>query len=602
MALSENLVSQFAKTVVQKEEPKEATINGVFKVINGKEYVKLDGSNIYTPVESTIVAEDDDKVKVLIKEHSATIIGNITSPSARSKDVNTLKDELDEYGNVIKQMDNSITQQGNSIVQIDNTINQHSSTLNQYDTIINQHGDRINSIDNTIIAQGNAIEANNNSIIAQGNVIDIMNNTITSQGNTITSMNNTIDQQNNRITQNSNTITQQGNTITQQGNTITEQNSKITVLNSAFSIVDGVITGLSGAIVNDLKSTYLDTVYADIDFANINMAAVEKLFTDSGIIKDLVVQSGAITGELVGVTIKGDLIEANSLKADKLVVKGEDGLYYKLNIDGLDHINVSNNDKFILTTSEPTDWEEHYKDYYIISNSEYIHVTGNTAPTWASNTYYKLTSDHQSGLDGTAIIAQSVTADKIQVTDLVAFGATIGGFVIGSNSLHTVNKSTIGSSSAGLYLGADGQINIGDSDNFIIYYKDNNNDWKLRVSTDEMIFGGSSLGDIIDDIRDETTVNLEIESSNGLSFKNNNVSTVLSVIIYRGFDRITDIQTLRQKMGDTVYLQWKWKRITDSDYRIISSSDPRISENGFKLTITDQDVDDTTTFICELNT
>lgn len=595
MALSEDIVSQFAKAIVPKEEPKEATINGTFKTINGKEYVQLDGSDILTPVETSVVAETDDRVKVLIKEHSATVIGNITSPSARSKDLNTLKDEVDEFGNTIQQMDNTIIQQGNSIIQIDNVVNQHSNTLNQHDTVINQHGDRITSIGNTIIAQGNAIEANNNSIIAQGNVIDSMNNTITEHGNNITSINNTVSAQGNQIVQ-------QANIITQQGNTILEQNSNITILNSAFVIRDGVLTGLSGAIVDNLKTNYLNTEYANIDFSNINIAAIATLFTESGIIKDLVVQQGSITGELVGVTIKGDLIEANSLKADKLVVRGEDGLYYKLNIDGLNNISTTQSSKFASLSSKPEDWETNYKNYYIISNGNFVHLTGDEVPTFAANTYYKLNQEHESGLDGTNIIAQTITADKIQVSDLVAFGATIGGFVIGNASIHTASKASIDSDLNGLYLGSDGQIYIGNADNRIKYYKDANNNWKLDIKANEIRFGvgTKTLTEELQEIKDETTTFLQIESSNGLCFKNSGVSTVLTVTVYTGVERITNITDLRKRFGNSIYIQWKWKRLNDNDYGVISASDSRISEDGFKFTLSPQDVDTKVTFLCEL--
>ena len=91
MALSKDVMSQFAKTMVPKQESKEATLNATYKKIDGKEYVQLDGSDILTPVTSSVVAETDDRVKVIIKNHAATVIGNITSPSARNKDLNTLK-------------------------------------------------------------------------------------------------------------------------------------------------------------------------------------------------------------------------------------------------------------------------------------------------------------------------------------------------------------------------------------------------------------------------------------------------------------------------------------------------------------------------------
>lgn len=469
MALSHEVVSQFAKLVDNKPKKDEGvTVKGTYKIIGDIEYVQLDGSDVLTPVESTVEAKTGERVQVLIKDHFATVTGNISSPAARSKDVKDLADTVDEQGNTIQQMDNTIIQQGNSIIQMNTSINQHETTINQHDTKINQQGDQIVSINNTIISQGNSIEANHNAIIAQGNEIDVMNDTITSHGNSITSMNNTIQQHGNKIDQNSNTISQQGNTINQQGNKITEidntvktqgntivaqgntidahgtqlttHGSQITILNSGFVIKDGVLTGLSEVVVNKLKTDTLDTGYAKIDFANIQMAAVQKLFTESGIIKDLIVQEGSITGELVGVTLKGDLIEAGTLVADKLVIKGSDGLYYKLN-----------------TTGETVEAEQ------TIENS----------------------------LNGSVITAKSITASKIQVTDLVAFGATIGGFDISNDSIHSHLKPDVDSPNNGLFLGSDGQMALGNDRNHIKYYKDENDNYILDVRLDKLYLGAS---------------------------------------------------------------------------------------------------------------
>ena len=595
MALSHDVVSQFAKMVNKPEENKEETVKGTFKMINGQEYVQLDGSNIYTPVTSTVEAEDGDRVNVLIKDHAALLTSNITSPSARNKDVTALRAEVDEQGNTIQQMDNSIIQQGNSIIQINNAINQQNDVINSHSNIIDRQNNIIQQHDNVIQQQGNDITSLNNTIVSQGNIITELNNTVELQGNTISA-------HDNRISANENNITMQGNTINMHGTTLETFNSDIQILNSAFVIHDGVMEGLAQIIVNDLTTNHLNTMYANIDFSNIQMAAVTKLFTDSGIIKDLIVQQGKITGELVGVTIKGDLIEANTLRADKLVILGEDGLYYKLNIDGLDNISTDQASKFTLTTSQPTNWSTNYEDYYVISNGKYIHVTGQTAPTWTVNTYYKLNATHESGLDGTNILAHSITADRIQVTDLVAFGATIGGYHIGQHSLYSGAKASVDNTTAGVFLGDDGQMAIGDNDDFIKFYKDQNNNYKLDISANSIKFGSSNktIQEEMNEIREETTTLLQLESSNGLVFKENQVSTVLSVCIYRGADRITDMTTLRSKMGNSVRLQWKWKRMNDSDYGIISSSDSRISNEGFTFTLSPSDVDTKVTFLCEL--
>ena len=603
MALSQDLINQFVKLTEKEEKPKEITVNGTYKTVDGEEFVQIDGSEIWTPVTSTVEAETGERVKVLIKNHTATVTGNISSPSARSKSVKDLKDEVDEQGNTIKQLDNSIEQQGNSIIQIDNNIKQVENDILQANNAINQQGNIIQQFNNTIRQQGNDIEQLNNDIVQKSNEINQINNTINQQ-------NNVIQQQGNVITQQGNIINQQGNIINEHGNNIELFDSNIRILNSGFTIENGVLTGLSQIIVNALETQHLDAKYANIDFANINFAAVRKIFSDSGIIKDLIVQEGKITGELVGVTIKGDLIEGNTIKADKLVVRGEDGLYYKLNIDGLDNISTESASKFVVTSSEPDDWDTNYEDYYIINNNKYIHVTGAEAPVWQSGTYYKLKSDYQNGLDGTVIVAHTITADKIQVSDLVAFGATIGGFNIGTHSLYSGVKSSVDNTTRGLYMDDSGQIAIGDSNNFIKYFLDSTtNTYKLLISAGSIKISTSNktleetISDIqteMQNIRDDTTINLVIESSRGTVFKNNQASTVLSVIIYRGPDRITNITDLRTAMGNNVYLQWKWRRITDNDYGIISSSDSHLSENGFKYTISPADVDNQVTYMCEL--
>ena len=98
----------------------------------------------------------------------------------------------------------------------------------------------------------------------------------------------------------------------------------------------------------------------------------------------------------------------------------------------------------------------------------------------------------------------------------------------------------------------------------------------------------------------EDAIVLKIDSSRGTLFKTNTVSTTLTVTIYSGGDRITDIQGLRQKYGNGAYLQWYWLRLDDDDYGIIVSTDHKLSNNGFALTLTPDEVDTKVTFRCEL--
>lgn len=95
---------------------------------------------------------------------------------------------------------------------------------------------------------------------------------------------------------------------------------------------------------------------------------------------------------------------------------------------------------------------------------------------------------------------------------------------------------------------------------------------------------------------------LRIDSSRGTVFKNNQVSTVLSAVIYRGSKRITDINALRKEFGETAYLEWSWQRMGEDVFGTILSTDGRLSNDGFTFTLSPDDVDTKVTFMCQLIT
>ncbi len=82
--------------------------------------------------------------------------------------------------------------------------------------------------------------------------------------------------------------------------------------------------------------------------------------------------------------------------------------------------------------------------------------------------------------------------------------------------------------------------------------------------------------------------------------KETTVSTVLSVVIYHGTQRITDSSTMKNVFGNSAYIQWKWLRLDDESFGTILASDPRFGDNGFTFTLSPEDVDTKVTFMCEL--
>lgn len=535
MALSHEILSQFAKIVkADKKQNSESTVYGtVVTDGNGNKYVKLDGSDQLTPLSdnerpsadsTTTSANEGERVSVLIKNHTATVTGNISSPSVRSGDFNDLSDQVTD----IKKFDIVIAEQ----------VQANAAYIKKLQTDKAEVGDL--KAANAKITELEAKKASLEDLnAAKAEITDLKTTKI--DADVANAKFATIDN-------------------------LAAANASIDNLKANKADVESLKA--ANAKITELETTKLDAEqaalkYANIDFGNITEAAIKKVFSDSGIIKNLVVSEGHITGELVGVTIKGDIIEGGTVKADKLVILGENGLYYKLNVNSLGETTAKSDPKY------------------------------------------------QNGLDGSVIIAKSITAEKVTVDDLVAFGATIGGFHIGDHSLYSGVKSSATNTTRGVFLGDDGQIAFGDSNNFIKYYKDADGKYKLAISAESLVFStnNKSVQDTIDEVksdvdtlRDEITTLLRIESSRGTVFKNDNIATVLSVVIYHGTQRITDSETMKKTFGNSAYLQWKWQRLNDETYGVISASDSRIGDNGFTFTLSPEDVDTKVTFMCELIT
>lgn len=95
MSLSNDLISQFAKVTKNvNDKNKEAVVYGTTVSLNDKMYVKIDGSEILTPVVTTSEIKSSERVTVMIKDHYAMITGNISAPSASTDTTDGIKAEL----------------------------------------------------------------------------------------------------------------------------------------------------------------------------------------------------------------------------------------------------------------------------------------------------------------------------------------------------------------------------------------------------------------------------------------------------------------------------------------------------------------------------
>ncbi|MCC8182846.1 MAG: hypothetical protein LIO45_07765, partial [Clostridiales bacterium] len=178
---------------------------------------------------------------------------------------------------------------------------------------------------------------------------------------------------------------------------LTGESYAFPVMNVEHTYDGGFQTKLTayGSAETDSSASYKGPTTTALERYTADMASFKSLFADKAYLQELLVRGGIITDSLsgveinatkylTGVTIVGDVIQANTLTADKLILTGADGLIYEINATAGG-----------LTSEQLT--EEQY----------------------------------QTAIDGSVLAANSVTADRINVTDLFAQNITATGTISG---------------------------------------------------------------------------------------------------------------------------------------------------------------------------
>lgn len=139
MVLSAELINQFVKATKDTETKKSETI--VYGTVvqkpetinerNETVFVQFDGSELPTPVISTSDTKVDDRVTVMIKNHTAIITGNVSSPSARTDDVKDIKTDVNIDLSGVKR---ELINQGNQVTAQSKLITEHGQFLTSLDS------------------------------------------------------------------------------------------------------------------------------------------------------------------------------------------------------------------------------------------------------------------------------------------------------------------------------------------------------------------------------------------------------------------------------------------------------------------------------------
>ncbi len=330
MALSKNLISDFVKaTTDDKKTAEETTLYGTIVEYNGSKYVRLDGSDMLTPYTATVAAKAGERVRVSVGKHSATVTGNVSSPAARTGDVEELGQKVDTFDAVVANKatikDLEVERARVDDLVADNVVIKNQLTADSAE-IKDLKADNVD-IKGKLTARDAEIEnLKANKIDAE--VVSANYATIKNLEATQASVK--------ELSANKANITD-----------LTAATGRIDKLESKDIETDKLIAGkaditdLTAATgrIDNLESKNIETdnlvaKKANIDLANVNNAWIEKGVLKDGSIGTAAIHEGAVTNAKIAdatieaakiKSINADSIVAGTIKTERLIITGPDG-------------------------------------------------------------------------------------------------------------------------------------------------------------------------------------------------------------------------------------------------------------------------------------
>lgn len=300
MALSKNLISDFVKaTTDDKKTAEETTLYGTIVEYNGRKYVRLDGSDMLTPYTATVAAKAGERVRVSVGKHSATVTGNVSSPAARTGDVEELGQKVDTFDAVVANKatikDLEVERARVDDLVADNVVIKNQLTADSAE-IKDLKADNVD-IKGKLTARDAEIEnLKANKIDAE--VVSANYATIKNLEATQASV-----------------------------KELSANKANITDLTAATGRIDKLES-------KDIETDKLIAGKADIDLANVNNAWINKGVLKDGSIGSAAIHEGAVTNAKIAdatieaakiKSINADSIVAGTIKTERLIIAGPDG-------------------------------------------------------------------------------------------------------------------------------------------------------------------------------------------------------------------------------------------------------------------------------------
>ena len=452
MALSTDLINQFVKATKDTDKRKsESTIYGTVVVQGNTKYVRPDGSDLLTPASSAVTAKDGERVTILIKDHTATITGNITSPAARIGDVEAVDNKVIECQRLVADKANisdltaeraridtlvadnvtikeriTASEADVSTIKTDNATINRKLTANEADITnlktassdvtgrLTAAEGKIGTLESDNVTINSKLTANEADIgTLKTDSADVKGRLTAAEGNigTLTSDNVTIKNKMTAAEGKIGTLESDNVTINEkltaaEGNIGTLTSDNVTIKNKLTAVEGDITTLKSTQITTDI----LDASYAKIDLANVNNAWIQNGVIKDGSIGSATIHDGAVTNAKIAdatieaakiKSINADVISAGTIKTARLIITDDEG-----NESIVKAINLAN------------------------------------------------------GIAEADVNSKKIQAASIDVADLSAFEATIAQFSVSENAIYS-GKTTIKDPTSGIYISTTG-IGMGD--------------------------------------------------------------------------------------------------------------------------------------------
>ena len=315
MALSNNLIDKFVNAVgvdnkdkLKKDGPLYGTIVGQ----GGSMYVKLDGSEVLTPITTTVEYAEGERVLVNILKHTATVVGNVSSPAVNGGTVKKVEDKVD-------------------VVVADNAIIRDKIIASEAD-IANIKADNV-SINGKLDATDAEIKNLKATTITADQAdlkyatienLDVVNETVRNLQGDYGSFKELTTSKITAVEGNITNLTSENVTIT----------GRLDANEASINTLEATTAKITDLDTVNAHIKNLTANKADIDLANVNNAWIQNGIIKDGSIGEAAIHEGAITNAKIAdatieaakiKSINADTITAGTIKTDRLIITGPDG-------------------------------------------------------------------------------------------------------------------------------------------------------------------------------------------------------------------------------------------------------------------------------------